>query len=193
MRTVKRSVRALIRSPMRASLMMGVLAVSIGLALIMITVNGAFAQRLDDVRAKVGTDITIRPAGSFGGGFFRGDAGGAPGTAGTPTATPAPGSSSAATTDPIITDADLQPLTSIPHVVSITRQVTTRYSGTNLVSGITFGGGANPTPRLGQGNGGGGRRAILVTGTDDPNTLAALGVQDVTISSGRTFTGTDSG
>src|ERR1700687_2663700 len=189
MRTVKRSVRALIRSPMRASLMVGVLAVSIGLALIMITVNGAFAQRLDDVRAKVGTDITIRPAGSFGGGFFRGDGGGAPGTAGTPTATPAPGSV-AAPTDPVITDADLQPLTSIPHVVSITRQVTTRYSGTGLVSDITFGGGANPTPRPGQANGGGGRRAILVTGTDDPNTLATLGVQDGTMSSGRTVTST---
>jgi putative ABC transport system permease protein len=177
---------------MRAALMMGVLAVSIGLALIMITVNGAFAQRLDTVRAQVGTDITIRPAGNFGGGFFGGDAGGAPGTAGTPTATPAPGSSVAATTDPIITDADLQPLTSIPHVVSITRQVTTRYSGTSLVSGITFGGSANATPRPGQGSGGG-RRAILVTGTDDPNTLATLGVQDVTISSGRTFTSSDSG
>jgi putative ABC transport system permease protein len=175
--------------------MMGVLAVSIGLALIMITVNGAFAQRLDTVRAQVGTDITIRPAGNFGGGFFGGDAGGAPGTAGTPTATPAPGSSVAATTDPIITDADLQPLTSIPHVVSITRQVTTRYSGTGLVSGINFGGGANPapTPRPGQGNGGGGRRAILVTGTDDPNTLATLGVQDVTLSSGRSFTAADAG
>src|SRR6266851_8798342 len=70
MRTIKRSVRALIRSPLRAALMVGVLAVSIGLALIMITVNGAFAQRLDDVRAQVGTEITVRPAGSFGGGAF---------------------------------------------------------------------------------------------------------------------------
>src|SRR6266851_8392784 len=90
MRTIKRSVRALIRSPLRAALMVGVLAVSIGLALIMITVNGAFAQRLDDVRAQVGTEITVRPAGSFGGGFFRGDNGGG-GAA--PTATPAPGTS----------------------------------------------------------------------------------------------------
>jgi putative ABC transport system permease protein len=175
---------------LRAALMMGVLAVSIGLALIMITVNGAFAQRLDDVRAQVGTEITVRPAGNFGGGFFGGgDGGGA-----APTATPAPGSSTT-TADPIITDADLQQLTTIPHVASITRVITTRYSGTNLVSGITFGGGrANATPRPGQGNGGGGfRGGILVTGTDDPNTLASVGVQDVTLSSGRSFTAADEG
>ena len=152
MRTIQRSVRALIRSPLRAALMVGVLAVSIGLALIMITVNGAFAQRLDDVRAQVGTEITVRPAGNFGGGFFSGDNGGGA----SPTATPAPGSSSTTTpADPIITDADLQQLTTIPHVASITRVITTRYSGTNLVSGITFGGGANATPRPGRGNGGG--------------------------------------
>src|ERR1700675_72729 len=103
MRTVKRGVRSLVRSPLRAALMVGVLAVSIGLALIMITVNGAFAQRLDDVRAQVGTEITVRPAGSFGGGFFRGDGGGV-----APTPTPAPGSSTTTTADPIITDGDLQ-------------------------------------------------------------------------------------
>ena len=189
MRTIKRSVRALIRSPLRAALMVGVLAVSIGLALIMITVNGAFAQRLDDVRAQVGTEITVRPAGNFGGGFFSGDNGGGA----SPTATPAPGSSSTTTpADPIITDADLQQLTTIPHVASITRVITTRYSGTNLVSGITFGGGANATPRPGRGNGGG-RGGILVTGTDDPNTLASVGVQDVTLSSGRSFTAADEG
>jgi ABC-type transport system, involved in lipoprotein release, permease component len=171
--------------------MMGVLAVSIGLALIMITVNGAFAQRLDTVRAQVGTEITVRPAGSFGGGFFRGDNGGGA----SPTATPAPGSSTTTTADPIITDGDLQQLTTIPHVASITRVITTRYGGTNLVSGITFGGRANATPRPGQGNGGGGgfRGGILVTGTDDPNTLASVGVQDVSLSSGRSFTGADEG
>jgi len=88
---------------------------------------------------------------------------------------------------------DLQQLTTIPHVASITRVITTRYSGTNLVSGITFGGGANATPRPGRGNGGGGRGGILVTGTDDPNTLASVGVQDVTLSSGRSFTAADEG
>src|ERR1700675_4434554 len=105
MRTVKRGVRSLVRSPLRASLMVGVLAVSIGLALIMITVNGAFAQRLDDVRASVGTDITIRPDGSFGGGAFtfgRGNRGGANGGANGIVATPSPAPSAATAAAPTI-------------------------------------------------------------------------------------------
>src|SRR5207253_11139083 len=36
----------------------------------MITVNGAFARRLDDIQSQVGTSVTVRPAGSFGGGYF---------------------------------------------------------------------------------------------------------------------------
>jgi putative ABC transport system permease protein len=190
MRTVKRAVRALIRSPLRGALMVGVLAVTIGLALIMITVNGAFAQRLDAVRAQVGTDVTVRPAGSFGGGAVpfgggRGDRGGAGGVVATPT--PAPGDSTA--TQPTITDDDLQKLTTVPHVVSITRVVTARYSGTNLTAA------AIQAPNGGNfgGNARGFSPPIIVTGTDDPNTLASLGVQDVTISSGRSFTADDEG
>jgi len=69
-----------LRSPLRTGLLVAVLAVAMGLALIMITVNEAFAKRLDDIRAQVGTTITVRPAGSFGGGFLgRGGFGGDPG------------------------------------------------------------------------------------------------------------------
>jgi hypothetical protein len=57
MRTIIHGTKALIRNPLRGGLLVGVLAVSIGLALIMITVNGAFAQRLDDIRAQVGTTL----------------------------------------------------------------------------------------------------------------------------------------
>ena len=41
MKTLRWAVRALLRSPLRAALLVGVLSVSIGLALIMITVDGA--------------------------------------------------------------------------------------------------------------------------------------------------------
>ncbi|MEO8456565.1 MAG: ABC transporter permease [Chloroflexota bacterium] len=197
MGTIKRGVRALVRSPMRAGLMMAVLAVSIGLALIMITVNGAFAQRLDDVRASVGTDVTVRPAGSFGGGVFTFGNGGARRGQGNVVATPTPAPvDGSAPTQPTITDADLQKLTSIPNVTSITRVVTARYSGTNLKAAqITPPAGANGG--FGGANGGtapqGFSPPIIVTGTDDPNTLATLGVQDVTISSGRSFTADDEG
>jgi putative ABC transport system permease protein len=188
MRTIKRSVRTLIRSPLRAALMVGVLAVSIGLALIMITVNGAFAQRLDDVRAQVGTDITVRPAGSFGGGAFGGGFGGGGRAPGGATPTPAPGA--ATTTQPAVTDADLQKLITIPHVVSITRVITARYTGSNLKAAAIqapagFGGGGTPPQGFSP--------PITVTGTDDPNTLATLGVNDVTLSSGRSFTADDEG
>ena len=81
MKTAARGVRALVRSPLRSSLLVAVLAVSVGLTLIMITVNGAFSERLDEIKEQVGSDVTVRPAGSFGGGFFRGGffGGGPPG------------------------------------------------------------------------------------------------------------------
>ncbi len=193
MRTIKRSVRSLLRSPLRAALMVGVLAVSIGLALIMITVNGAFAQRLDDVRASVGTDITIRPAGSFGGGAFTIRAFGGGGNGGPQgnviaTSTPAP-SDGTTPTQPTITDADLQQLTTIPHISSITRVITARYSGSNLsAAAIDLPAGPN-----GEAPPQGFSPPVIVTGTDDPDTLATVGVQDVTLSSGRSFTADDEG
>ena len=194
--------RALIRAPLRGGLLVGVLGVSVGLALIMITVNGAFAQRLDDIRAQVGTDVTVRPAGSFGGGAFtfgrRGDGGGAfpGGAAATPTPAPAD-SGDAATTQPTISDDDLQQLISIANVASITRVVTNVYTGDTLKAGTV-------TPPSGQGNGGrifqGGQNGggtfsppIIVTGTDDPNTLGSLISGDTTITSGRVFTADDAG
>jgi len=194
MRTITRSIKALIRSPLRASLLVGVLGVSIGLALIMITVNGAFAQRLDDIRASVGTDITVRPAGSFGGGVFSfGRRGNGPGGNVAATPTPAP-SDSTSSTPPTITDSDLQGLTSIANVASITRVITAQYTGDTLKAGTIApptgqaGGNGGPTFRGGNGNF---TPPIIVTGTDDPNTLGSLISSDTTISSGRTFTADD--
>ena len=45
MRTIRRAFRTLLRSPLRTGLLIAVLAVSVGLTLIMITVNGAFVRR----------------------------------------------------------------------------------------------------------------------------------------------------
>jgi putative ABC transport system permease protein len=175
--------------------MVGVLGVSIGLALIMITVNGAFAKRLDDVRTHVGTDIWVRPAGSFGGGAFSFSSGGAGkgNGSGSVLSTPAPSDSSAASTQPALTDDDLQKLTSIAHVVSITRQITAVYTGATLTA-------AKITPPPGaQVNGGNAPQGfsppIIVTGTDDPNSLSPLGVGggNITLTSGRSFTKGDAG
>ena len=69
MRTIGRGFRSISESP-ATGLLVCILAVSIGLTLIMITVDNAFAKRLDDIKSQVGSNITVRPAGSFGGGFF---------------------------------------------------------------------------------------------------------------------------
>ena len=186
------------QSALRGALLIGVLGVSIGLALIMITVNGAFAQRLDDIRASVGTDVTVRPAGSFGGGVFsfggrRGGGNGPGGAVATPTQ--APGE---ATTQPTISDDDLQKLTTIANVASITRVVTNVYTGDTLTAGTVTpptgnaNGNGGPTFR---GNGGNGTFSppIIVSGTDDPNTLGSLVSGDTHLTSGRSFTADDAG
>src|SRR5437667_8036525 len=163
----------------------------------MITVNGAFATRLDDIQSQVGTSVTVRPAGSFGGGSFdRGgdkNSGGANNTnGGTNSGTSA---DPAASTQPPATlaDQDVNKVTTISHVVSVSSQMTARYSGTGLESAVQPRQGANPAaPAPPAAAGGGFRRAILVTGTDDPASLAALGVQSAELISGRTFDASDS-
>lgn len=197
--TILRSAwRALLRAPLRGSLLVGVLAVSIGLALIMITVNGAFAQRLDDIRAQIGTDITVRPAGSFGGGVFsfggRSDGNGRRNTIATPTPAASGGDSSA----PTITDIDLQQLTAIPNVASITRVVTDVYTGDTLTAGTVTppsddGSTGGPIFSGPNGQSGSFTPPIVITGTDDPNTLGSLISSDTKVTSGRSFTDDDEG
>jgi len=183
---------------LRGALLVGVLTVSVGLALIMITVNGAFATRLDDIQSQVGTSVTVRPAGSFGGGFFErgGDNNGGGANGGNTNG----GNNSGTSTDPAassqpatLKDQDVNEVTAISHVVSVSSQMTARYSGTGLESAVQPRQGANPAaPAPAGGAGGGFRRAILVTGTDDPASLAALGVQSAQLISGRTFDASES-
>jgi putative ABC transport system permease protein len=73
MKTTRRALRTILRSPLRTGLLVAVLAVSIGLTLITITVNEAFGARLDEIRAHVGTNIDLNPAGSFRGLLGGGD------------------------------------------------------------------------------------------------------------------------
>jgi len=67
MNMIRRSLRNLFRSPLRTTLMVALLAVSIGLGLIMFTVHSATENQLGTIGGEIGTEITIRPAGSFGG------------------------------------------------------------------------------------------------------------------------------
>jgi putative ABC transport system permease protein len=189
MRTIRRALQALLRSPLRAGLLVGVLGVSIGLALIMITVNGAFAQRLDDIQASVGTDITVRPAGSFGGFSFRAAPNGNNGGTVTPD-----NSDQSDSSRPTITDDDLQQLTSIANIASITRATQNVYTGDTLQAGTVTPDTANGSgPRFIGGQGGSFSPPIIVTGTDDPANLVSLGGSSTTLTAGRSFTADDAG
>jgi putative ABC transport system permease protein len=178
-KTTRRAFRTILRSPLRTGLLIAVLAVSIGLTLIMVTVNEAFSARLDDIRAQVGTTITVRPAGSFGGGFaFRGGFGGSQGTEGPVT------NDNSTAQQATLTDDELSALSSIDHVASYSRRITSQYTGDELQSTTIQppeGAVTNGAPA------GGFQVPILVTGTDDPSSLSSLGVEDAQIVDGRTF------
>jgi putative ABC transport system permease protein len=106
-----RSVRNLIRSPLRTSLMVVLLAVSIGLALIMATVHAATQNQLGNIGSEVGTEITIRSAGSYGA-----MGGGEP-----------------------LAQEDVDKLSDIDHVSSVQASVQTQYTGDSLDSAVDAG------------------------------------------------------
>ena len=111
MRTVRRSLLNIIRSPGRSVVVVIILAVSLGLALIMFEVHAATASQLGSISGNVGNDITVRPAGYFG---FGG--GGNP-----------------------LPQAQVDRISSLAHVASVQETVQTTYTGDALVSGIDIG------------------------------------------------------
>jgi putative ABC transport system permease protein len=150
--------------------------VSLGLALIMFEVHAASASQLSKISGNVGNDITVRPAGSsgFGGGGGGGDS------------APLP-------------QAQVDQLSSLPHIKVVQETVSTSYTGTELVSGISFTssgsffGNATPvevpnsavsgTPRFG---------AITVMGVSPTGAAPALtGGGTMTMESGSYFTADD--
>jgi putative ABC transport system permease protein len=108
MGVVGRSLRNLIRSPLRTGAIVAILAVSIGLALIMVTVHGATENQLGSIGQQIGTEITISPAGRFG----------TMGGNGT------------------LAQEDVDKLSDIPHVVSVQESVQTQYTGDSLQSAV---------------------------------------------------------
>ncbi len=121
---VRRSIRNLIRSPLRTGAIVAILAVSAGLALIMLTVHGASENQLNSIGEEIGTEIQVRPAGSFG---MMG--GGEP-----------------------LDEGDIDKLDDIPHVVSVQRSTQTQYAGDSLESAIEPGTLGRRTSRFGGGD-----------------------------------------
>jgi len=165
MNMLRRSLRNLFRSPLRTTLMVALLAVSIGLGLIMFTVHDATESQLESIGTQIGTEITIRPAGSFGG-----MGGGEP-----------------------LAQEDVDKLSDIDHVVSVQASVQTRYTGDSLESGIqpgTLGPGGRPG---GDGSTGGAPRTmgIMVMGFDTGVSITdvtLMGGAQMKIVEGRYFT-----
>ena len=176
MRTIRRSLLNIVRNPGRSVVVMVILAVSLGLALIMFEVHAASASQLSKISGNVGNDITVRPAGSsgFGGGGGGGDS------------APLP-------------QAQVDQLSSLPHIKVVQETVSTSYTGSELVSGISFTsagsffGNATPveipnsavsgTPRFG---------AITVMGVSPTGAAPALtGGGTMTMESGSYFTADD--
>ena len=63
MNTITRGIRNAFRNGIRASAIIGMLSLSIGLALSMLLANQAVGQKIENVQKSIGTTITITPAG----------------------------------------------------------------------------------------------------------------------------------
>jgi putative ABC transport system permease protein len=170
-RTATRAVRNVLRSPLRAGLMVALLAVGISLALIMLTVDQAFADRLAEIKATVGTDVTVRPAGSGGPGAFAISLGDDQ-------------------EQPYLSDEDVSTIASQPHVTSVARTLTVTNAETNLEAAIPEGaqtrfGGQVPEGEKPPGP------PVITIGTDAVGPLQLMGGGTAEVSQGRGFTDDD--
>jgi putative ABC transport system permease protein len=158
---LRRSFFNLLRSPGRTGMVVAILAVSLGLALTMYEVHGATANQLGTISSQIGTDITVRPAGSSG---FQASSG-------------------------TLAQTDVNNLNGLAHVVSVQSTTSTNYSGTVLTAAMPTslpeGGNGRPAPTGGFSF----RMPIQVQGLDPSNASPTLqGGGTLTMVSGAYFT-----
>jgi putative ABC transport system permease protein len=161
---LKRSFLNLVRSPGRTGAVVAILAVSLGLALTMFEVHGATAGQLGNISGRIGTDITVRPAGSSG---FD-------------------------TSSGTLEQTDVDQINGLAHVVSVQSTTSTTYSGTALTAAMPTslpgGGSGQPLP-TGSFNF---RMSIRVEGLDPSDTSPTLeGGGTITMVSGTYLTPSD--
>lgn len=166
MSLLRRSFFNLVRSPGRTLAVIAILAVSMGLALTMFEVHGATADQLGTISGQIGTDITVRPAGSSG---FESGSG-------------------------TLAQAGVDKLDALTHVVSVQSSTTTSYTGTALTAAAPtdLPGNLNGTSISGQPVPTGAfnfRLRIQVVGLDPSNASPTLqGGETITVTSGTYFT-----
>lgn len=177
MRTARRAFRNLARSPLRSALLVLVLAVSTGLTLVMLTVYGSFGARLEEIKGRIGTTVTVRPAGA--GGF---GGGGVVMTIGS------------GTTTQTLKESDLEGLESLEHVTSVEQSYSTSYRGEDLKMvlsqedlqkrGVVVQGGQLPKEV---------QLPITLNGVTMGSPLTVFGGGTATVVEGRSFTQEDAG
>lgn len=183
MNVFSRGVRNAFRNGIRASAIIGMLGLSIGLSLAMLLANQAVGQKIESVQKNVGNTITVAPAG------IRGFQGGG---------------------DPLSAD-DIAKIKSVSHVTGVDRSLSDRLSSdnSNLESAIEAGSFGNRQFRIEQGSGGNStdptegpqisgqapsgdfKPPVTVTGASNPlASVTNTGGGSATLTSGETFDGT---
>ena len=162
MGVVRTSILNLVRSPLRTGVIIAILSVSMGLALIMVTVHGATENQLGLIGEQIGTEITVQPAGRFG--MMGGN-----GT---------------------LAQEDVDKLSDIPYVVSVQESVQAQYTGDSLESAVEQGmPGGQGDGSAGGSSPGGFRMGIIVMGFDTATENPTLmGNAQMNIVEGRYFT-----
>lgn len=185
MNVITRGIRGAIRSPLRATAIVVMLAISIGLIVAMLAAKTGVESKITQVKENAATAITVRPAG------IQGFAGGGNPLNAEQVAKVAKVSHVASTISTLSDqlgsdDSDLTPSLSLGSFGERQRRFDSEGSSTGSSSSRTsetFGGAMAdrpaPTPRT------------TVTGTTDANSVATNG-GSLTISSGKTIDGTTS-
>jgi len=164
MRLIRRSLINVMRSPGRSLVVMIILAVSLGLALIMFEVHAATTAQLNSISGMVGNDITISPADYS-----------VIGGSGNP-----------------LPQAQVNQLSSLPHVKPVQESVNTTYSGDELVSAITPSAGVTISKQINGVTVAVGTPPIMVIGVEPSDTSPSLTIGGtLTMITGRYFSDED--
>lgn len=143
MSLVSRSVGNAFRNKIRTSAVVVILAVAIGLALSMLVANQAVASKVDSLKASVGNNLTVNPAGSRGG-----LGGGEP-----------------------LTAADLTKASAVEHVSNVTGTLSVRLRNASTTAGNSTGGPQAGQAQGGPGGGFGASGTTSLESAVEPGSL----------------------
>ncbi|POH60265.1 ABC transporter permease [Arthrobacter glacialis] len=143
MSVVSRSVGNAFRNKIRTSAVVIILAVAIGLALSMLVANQAVASKVDSLKASVGNNLTVNPAGSRGG-----LGGGEP-----------------------LTTAELTKASAVEHVTNVTGTLSVRFSNAAAETNTSTGGNGPAGGQGGPGGGFGASGTTSLESAVEPGSL----------------------